>query len=175
MNKTESISVIGAGILTLLVLAAVVSAFTPSGKVVQQAITRQGASAVQNGDVQVVQLSYKDLNYYPSTIYLKAGVPARIEVDTEKVTGCMRTIVIPSLNIKKTVSASDNVIEFTPTKEGTIPFSCIMGMGRGTFIVTQDGTATTASTDSVKQAQQNNNAPAATGSCGAGGCGCGAR
>ena len=167
MEKKELMAMTGLGIITILTLAAVVSAFTISGT--QTVETQQNTAAAQNnGNEQVVQLSFKNGNYYPSTIYLKAGVPVKMIVDTQTVTGCMKTIVIPSLGVRKTVKAGDNTIEFTPTKEGTIPFSCSMGMGRGQFVVTADGTSNNAAPVPIPQ----NNAP--SGSCGSGGgCGCG--
>jgi len=55
--------------------------------------------------------------------------------------GCMKTILIPEFGVQKTLSAGDNVIEFTPTKSGTFDFTCGMGMGRGKIIVEEnDGT-----------------------------------
>jgi len=166
MKRTELVSVVGIGMLTLLVLAAAVMAFVPAAQT-----GSDGDTVPIQGGEQIVQLSYQNLNYYPNTITLKAGVPVKLVVDTDKVVGCMRSIVIPSMGIRKTVTPQDNVITFTPTKEGTIPFSCSMGMGRGTFVVTKDGTANSASTQTIQEANQP--VQGGGGSCGSGGCGCG--
>ena len=77
----------------------------------------------------------KDYNYYPRELNLKCGVPARIVVDTNKVRGCLQSIVIPDFCIKKAVNANDKVVEFTPNKRGTFSFSCSIGTGYGKIII----------------------------------------
>jgi plastocyanin domain-containing protein len=73
--------------------------------------------------------------YQPSTLTVKVGVPVRWEIDGQNVGGCTRDIVVPSLHIEKTLTKGQNLIAFTPTKTGTIPFSCGMGMVRGSINV----------------------------------------
>jgi plastocyanin domain-containing protein len=54
------------------------------------------------------------------------------------VTSCTSKIIIPSLNITKSISSGQNVINFTPTaSSGEIPFSCWMGMVRGKFVISE--------------------------------------
>jgi heme/copper-type cytochrome/quinol oxidase subunit 2 len=118
-----------------------------------------------NNGVQEVQVSMQGWQYQPNPIRLKVGVPARLVVDLSTVTGCMRSIQIPSLGVAKYVSQGDNVIEFTPSKAGTFRMQCSMGMGRGVVVVEESGGAVPTTTD------LNGSAPA--GSCGAGGGGCG--
>ncbi len=124
-------------------------------------------------DVQVVNLYFKNGNYYPNTIRVKKDIPVKIIVDTNTVQGCMKTIVIPKLNIRKTITNSDNVIEFTPGIPGAIPFTCGMGMGTGTIIVEDNSLGNSAAnfaldtTTTIDETQQQNN----LGTCGAGGCG----
>jgi len=66
------------------------------------------------------------------------------------------------------------VIEFTPTEAGTIPWSCLMGMIPGTFIVKD-----TIDLNDVGAVQKELDTVAVPtgGSCGmgGGGCGCGMR
>ena len=94
------------------------------------------AAKINNNDgAQVVELTLKNFNYYPNIINLKKGVPAKIVVDTNKVRGCLASIVIPDFGVRKFVKASDNIISFTPNKKGTFSFSCSMGMGFGKIIV----------------------------------------
>jgi plastocyanin domain-containing protein len=45
-------------------------------------------------------------------------------------------VVIPKLGIDKKIQKGLNVVEFTPTQTGVLPFSCWMGMLNGRFIVT---------------------------------------
>lgn len=87
------------------------------------------------GKEQVIELTMKDYNYYPNTINLKYNVPTKIIVNTDKVKGCLRSIVIPDFGIRKLITENDNVISFTPNKKGTFSFSCSMGMGFGKIVV----------------------------------------
>ena len=65
-------------------------------------------------------------------ITVKAGVPVRwhLEVPAGKLNGCNNAITIPQYGIEKELQEGDNIIEFTPTETGTVPFSCWMGMIR---------------------------------------------
>jgi len=84
---------------------------------------------------QVVKMTQSGSGYRPSTLRVKAGVPVRWVITSTSTYTCASSIIIPSLNISKDLEKGENIIEFTPTKKGTIPFSCSMGMYRGTFIV----------------------------------------
>lgn len=69
----------------------------------------------------------------------------------------------------------DSLKEFTPTKDGVVPWSCWMGMIPGTFIVKDD--LTNVNSAQIEEELNSVPAPASGGSCGAasgGSCGCGA-
>lgn len=123
---------------------------------------------IQDG-YQVVELKYENYQYqlYPNV--MKKGVPVKMEVDLNTVTGCMVAVRIPSFNVAKTVSQGDNVITFTPDKAGTFNIACSMGMGRNTFTVVDDNNQASSYVETAPAQTQ-----AAGGSCGAGkgGCGC---
>ncbi len=93
------------------------------------------SSGVASGNAQIAKMYVSGGNYVITPSEFKAGVPVRIEADISKMPGCSKSIVISAFNIRKTVSASDNVIEFTPTKAGTFNIACSMNMYRGTFTV----------------------------------------
>ncbi len=84
---------------------------------------------------QKVVIGIKNYNYYPNTITVKAGQPVSISLDSS-VSGCYRSFTIRALGINKYLKTPKDTIEFTPTKSGTYPFACSMGMGTGTLIVT---------------------------------------
>lgn len=90
---------------------------------------------VSEGGYQQALLTYTSKGYemVPST--LKVGVPVHVTVDLESVTGCLRSVTIPQLGVKKTVREGDDVIEFTPNTPGEYQIICAMGMGKGTFRV----------------------------------------
>ncbi len=98
--------------------------------------TEKGQTTIKDGVQEVtLRLNPDDLNYAPNPIRVKAGIPVRITVDTTSVRGCTSSIVMSSFGIRKRALPGDNIIEFTPEKAGTYPFSCSMGMSKGMVIV----------------------------------------
>ncbi|MEI8230911.1 MAG: sulfite exporter TauE/SafE family protein [Candidatus Peregrinibacteria bacterium] len=85
--------------------------------------------------VQEVSMAVTSYGYQPSDLTITAGTPVRFHVDGTNARGCTQGFTIPSLGIQKVLAAGDNVFEFTPTSPGRIPFSCSMGMVRGSFTV----------------------------------------
>ena len=73
---------------------------------------------------------------YPD-ITVKAGVPVRwiIHADADKITGCNNEMVIPALNLRVPLQEGDNLVEFTAQEPGVIPYTCWMGMLRGSITV----------------------------------------
>jgi Cu+-exporting ATPase len=131
-------------------------------------VSGNSLATVTNG-VQTIQLSVQGSTYYPNPIRVKVGIPVRLVADINNMPGCSKSIVIPEFSVSKYVSASDNVIEFTPTKSGTFQFSCSMNMYHGQIVVeNSDGSV----------ASYTGSAPVNSGgTCGgpSGGCGCGGR
>ncbi len=92
------------------------------------------SGGVVSGDVQKVILSYKNGNYYPQTITVKAGIPVQLSLDAS-VGGCYRSFTIRQLGVAKYLASSSDSVTFTPNEKGTYRFACSMGMGTGTLIV----------------------------------------
>ena len=92
------------------------------------------APATDNG-VQVINSQFTSRRYVPITV--KKGVPVKwtIQMDARDLNGCNNAIVIPNLGIEKKLQPGNNVIEFTPTQSGNIPYSCWMGMIRSNIAV----------------------------------------
>ena len=92
-------------------------------------------ASVANENIQVIE-SELDWRGYPD-ITVKAGVPVRwnIHAEAEKITGCNNEMVIPALNLRVPLSEGDNTVEFTVDEPGVIPYTCWMGMLRGTITV----------------------------------------
>jgi sulfite exporter TauE/SafE/copper chaperone CopZ len=84
---------------------------------------------------QVVRMNVTSNGFEPSVFTVQQGIPVTWVINGVDVTGCTSTIIVPSLNISKILKAGENIIRFTPQKNGAIPFSCGMGMVRGKFIV----------------------------------------
>lgn len=97
--------------------------------------SKQSASSSQiSNNIQIVKMDI-DWNFKQKEFKIKKGIPVRWEINGINLSGCSNRIVIPILNIEKTLNKGSNVIEFTPEENGIIPFSCWMGMLNGRFIV----------------------------------------
>lgn len=133
-----------------------------------------GSNAVTGDGFQEIKMDVLASGWSPNKFVLKKGVPVKWVINGKQITGCNNAIQVPKLGLNFKIKEGLQTIEFTPNEEGTIPFSCWMGMIRGNFIVKDeinlaDEQAVQKEIDAVK-------VPAG-GSCGGGGggCGCGAR
>ena len=86
-------------------------------------------------NLQIIKMDV-DWNFKPTEFRIKKGVPVRWEINGINISGCSNEVVIPKLGIDKKIQKGLNVVEFTPTQTGVLPFSCWMGMLNGRFIVT---------------------------------------
>lgn len=89
-------------------------------------------------DYQVVEfdLSYDDYE----DIILQKNIPVKmiINVDKKYLTGCNNELIIEEFGIKQELKVGENIIEFTPTKEETITYTCWMRMIKNTIKVIDD-------------------------------------
>lgn len=92
---------------------------------------------VQNLPVtQDVEIDITSSGYSPNYIRVKNNVPVNLTLKSRAAFSCASAFRIPSLGISKNLQPNDTqLISFTPTKTGVIPFSCSMGMYRGTIEV----------------------------------------
>ncbi|MFH1063609.1 MAG: sulfite exporter TauE/SafE family protein [Candidatus Woesearchaeota archaeon] len=125
-----------------------------------------------NGGYQEIRMDVTRYGWEPDKFVLKKGIPVRWIINGKEINGCNNAIQVPKMGLKFDIKKGEQVIEFTPEEEGVIPWSCWMGMITGTFIVTDDGDA---SSPEVQKTIAKAPAPSPTGgSCGGsgGGCGC---
>lgn len=129
-----------AGVLVfMLALFNLNSGFALTG-INSESFLRNPTPAVGSGPalvdgVQQVSMKVTRYGYEPGNITIKAGIPVRWAVDGEGAQGCTSQLVIPDLNIMKSLSRGQNIIEFTAPSPGQLAFSCSMGMVRGSFTV----------------------------------------
>lgn len=138
-----------------------------SGEKGQAAITND-PNVIQENGVQIVEMTEDNNGYTPNKFSIKKGVPVRWIIDVKAPYSCASSIVLRKMGIEKTLTAGENIIEFTPKETGTLPFSCSMGMYSGVFNV-YDETASGNTSQNVAANRVNNNAYC-SGSNG-GGCG----
>lgn len=81
--------------------------------------------------VQIVESTLQS-GQYPN-ISVKAGIPVRwiINAPEGSINGCNYKFQVPEYGIVYSFSTGENIIAFTPTEKGSIPYTCWMGMIRG--------------------------------------------
>ena len=85
--------------------------------------------------VQVVNSTLSPGEY--PTIMVQSGTPVRwvINAPAGSINGCNYRMIVRDLELELSFEEGDNVLEFTPKKAGTIPYTCWMGMIRGSINV----------------------------------------
>ncbi|SKB00502.1 Sulfite exporter TauE/SafE [Caloramator quimbayensis] len=96
------------------------------------------SKAKVDGDVQIINTEIGP-SYYPPIVVQK-GIPVKwiINVKEKDLNGCNNTIIIPKLGIEKELNPGENIIEFIPEEEGSITYTCWMGMIRSNINVVSD-------------------------------------
>ena len=97
----------------------------------------RGMTAQIMDGIQVVE-SVLTPGEYPN-ITVRAGVPVRwtIHAEQNSINGCNYRFYIRDYGIDHAFEPGENIIEFIPEEAGTIPYTCWMGMIRGTIQVTE--------------------------------------
>ncbi|SHH54197.1 copper ion binding protein [Sporobacter termitidis DSM 10068] len=123
------------------------------------------SKATVNGSEQDVTTTLQPGSYTPITV--QKGIPVKwtIQADSNSLNGCNETIQIPQYNITQKLRPGDNVITFTPDQEGTITYTCWMGMIRSTITVVSDLSAATVATVSADDSSSGSAAAIAGGCC----------
>ncbi len=88
-----------------------------------------------DGREQIMRMSVNTSGYTPNNFTVRVGVPTKWIVETQGAAGCLSVLTAPKLGIQKVLKTGENIIEFTPKEQGTIAFSCSMGMYRGNILV----------------------------------------
>lgn len=85
--------------------------------------------------VQTAKIVVDDKGFHPSTLRLRAGIPARLTFVRTSDGTCATEVSVPSLNIKRALPLNHAVdIEFTPAA-GEVAFACGLNMFKGTITV----------------------------------------
>lgn len=137
MMKISAVLVVVLGIIMLgrgLALSGVsLPSFIPAATASTAAST---ATTVSTADgVQNITSTLTSRGY--PTITVKKGVPVvwNLQAASNMINGCNKTMIISQFSLRVNLQAGDNIIKFTPTKSGTIQYSCWMGMQTGKITV----------------------------------------
>ena len=104
----------------------------------QDVISENAAAGTESGTkVQEVHSTLTGGRYPDITV--TAGIPVKwvIDVPKDALNGCNYRMLLSAYGIEHTFTEGENIIEFTPTATGDIPYTCWMGMIRGDIYVTE--------------------------------------
>ena len=91
---------------------------------------------IQNG-YQVIYMEVEAKKYSPSEFTVRKNIPVKWIINVKEISECNKQIVIPSLDKTINLHPGLQIVEFIPTDDGVISWSCHMGMIPGTFIVSE--------------------------------------
>ena len=87
---------------------------------------------------QVVEMTFNGQDKTPSQIVLQKGVPVKWKIHNEAGQSCVTGMVVPKLGLDIPLKKGEQIIEFTPQQEGTITWTCNMGMTTGSFVIVDE-------------------------------------
>ena len=105
---------------------------------ISQQLAPTMAEAPSSGKEQIIHMEVLKNRFSPNKFTLRKGVPVEWVIDAKELNECNKEIVVPEYGLKIKLHPGKQVIEFTPTKAGVVPWSCWMGMIPGTFIVVEN-------------------------------------
>ncbi len=103
------------------------------------AAVRSGVAVARLTDgYQEVRTTVESGQYHPFVV--QKGVPVRwiVSATADELNGCNNPLTVPQYGIRKVLVPGDNLIEFTPLQEGTITYTCWMGMISSSIEVVAD-------------------------------------
>ncbi len=132
-----------------------------------------GNAVAIEDDYQIIEMAVTRNGWEPDKFVLRKDVPVKWKIDGKEINGCNNAIQVPAFGLEFNIRSGEQVIEFTPTKEGVIPWSCWMGMIPGTFIVKEgmDVSDDEAVAEELKQVDVQPSTGSCGGSCGSFSCG----
>jgi hypothetical protein len=95
-------------------------------------------SANLSGNTQQIYMEVYANGWTPDRFVLKKDIPVQWNINATQLFTCNSNIIVPEFNLDIELKPGMNVVNFTPTREGIVSWSCSMGMIPGTFIVKSD-------------------------------------
>jgi plastocyanin domain-containing protein len=96
----------------------------------------------QSSSISTLNSGYQDINmnvtvsgWQPNYFVLKRGIPVRWNINGIQITGCNGGIVVPAYGLNFKIKQGMQIINFTPTETGVVPWSCWMNMINGKFLI----------------------------------------
>ena len=112
----------------------------PSAGPAAGAATALSDNVSLDGEVQVLRTTQVAAGYEPADATVYVGRPVRWEIDSTAVS-CAASITAPELGLEPVILRPGvNTLTFTPTRTGTLHYTCAMGMYGGTVTVIDEPT-----------------------------------
>lgn len=93
-------------------------------------------AVVADSGNQEIEIQVTSSGYSSTVKTLKKNVPVKLKLVTNNTAGCSRSFTIPDYNISQVLpSTGTTYVNFTPTKNGRLVYTCSMGMYIGYFDV----------------------------------------
>jgi len=114
---------------------------------------------VMEDGIQVVKSTLSPGRYPAITV--QDGIPVKWIIDAPEgsINGCNNRIFIKEYGIEYSFKKGENIIEFTPKREGNFRYSCWMGMIRGTITVVGEEEASKTASENGASSQEANILP----------------
>ena len=141
-------------------LSALQAGITPTN------LTNATANITFSSGYQIIRMNVTSNGWEPNTFVLQKGVPVKWIIHGIDINSCNNRIIVRDYNLDFPIKKGEQTIEFTPTKEGVVRWSCWMGMISGSFTIVNDVNNQTEQTALEKTAPQ---PVGKTGGCGCGG------
>lgn len=140
---SKKIMKVSAVLVMLLGIIMVSRGLSQSGIAVALASSDSANVAKIKDDIQIVSTNMEPNIYEP--LIVQSNIPIRWTINVEEgdLNGCNNPIAIPKYGIEKKLVVGENIIEFTPTDDGNIVYTCWMGMISGNIKVVSDISQTT--------------------------------
>ena len=100
-----------------------------------KSVTQNPSPITTSTEVQEVRMEQNSYGYSPNVFTVQKGKKVKWIITSTNAYSCASSILMPKYGISQGLKKGENIIEFTPTETGEIPFSCSMGMYTGKFIV----------------------------------------
>ncbi|WP_019946791.1 cupredoxin domain-containing protein [Hymenobacter aerophilus] len=96
---------------------------------------RVATAVAGSGGVQQVDIRVKG-GYSPDVIEVRQGQPVHLNFYRDETASCSEELLLPDFGIRRELPAfQTTTVELQPDKAGTYPFTCGMGMLRGSLVV----------------------------------------
>jgi sulfite exporter TauE/SafE/copper chaperone CopZ len=100
--------------------------------------TARSDNVTDDGDVQILRTTQTGVGYSPKQAAVYAGRPVRWEIQSEELS-CASSMNLEAMGLGTVnLELGLNVFEFTPTKVGTLAYTCGMGMWPASIQVLPD-------------------------------------